>query len=277
MVDEWKPAFLSLYGRWRADKIAYFYYIQPELCVLFYEKLSSKTTVETSESGESRASDPMVARDGRFKSRDGETKRIRELEARVASAPLSLVRALRADGIPFELLGDNVFPEEPSVPQQESNVAGSIPGDEDEVSETDENVDPRAINREIRERMSRTRLSRAKSSAETGVLVRGDMNIGFLTDYIINQKDGRSFVILPELVSPGPFLNGTLCKAEFSAKGPLATTGDWVLEISGGLVWPSLAKAVLDAVHALESPVTCEPLEEADPRTRAFRDVSYPP
>lgn len=81
---------------------------------------------------------------------------------------------------------------------------------------------------------------KSKSQKKTPILVR---DVHVFVDFLLNQKDGRSFVILPELISPNPFLYGTLSKNEAVVYGPDAHS-NYILKITGQVLPSSVENVV---------------------------------
>jgi len=115
------------------------------------------------------------------------------------------------------------------------------PGDENTES-------PLAIRSEINERLNELRRKRATSQATGSNIfeVSGEGMVHLLVDFLLNQPDGRSYVVFPELLAPGPFQFGTLMRTEMQVQGPLAS-GDWQVQLSGRIL-PGLTLLVLEQV-----------------------------
>jgi len=61
---------------------------------------------------------------------------------------------------------------------------------------------------------------------------------------LLNQKNGKSFVIFPEFVAPCPFLYGTMCKSELTITGPVEKE---LYQIRvNGVVLPSALQFILN-------------------------------
>lgn len=69
-------------------------------------------------------------------------------------------------------------------------------------------------------------------------------DVHVFVDYLLNQKDGKSFVLLPDLIAPHPFLFGTLCRNEAAVNGP-DTQGFYRLKVDG-LILPGTLRTILE-------------------------------
>lgn len=256
IAQGWRRSLLSLYGRWRSNKIPYFYYLQSGLVILFYRQ-DAPSIISNGDSA--------IVMEPDTSSKIPTDNPDKQVIARVANAPITLIKAMRSEGVSYEMMGDHFN----DVPD-ENNF--------EEDDELDSDVDSKTLRKNINSRINRTKITRTKSSAETSLTVKGEQSVHFLFDYIMNQKDGRSFVVLPELISPGPFLHGTLCRAEFNAVGPLAGSGQWQIEINKGVILPGLASSLLDVTKILGPGVKVHIHNlpsDADPRTSTFLDMFY--
>ncbi len=166
--------------------------------------------------------------------------------------------------------------------EEEEEEAGIESGGEEDA--IDENCDPRLIRRNIDRRVNRARRPnvRSASTATVRLSIGGQANVHTLIDYIINQKNGKSFVILPELVAPRPFLFATQFKSDVAVVGPL-NDGTFQARLLGDLILPSAAallqRTVL-AAHASASkeashPAVFKQVAIPDERTDAFAALPY--
>lgn len=222
LLESWRRALLSLYDLFRSRRCKYFYYIQPDHVILFRRHSVSDAA-----------------------------------EAVIARATQSLLNSLKVEGIPFEgamkesqSLTQNDYDEEPGPLEGNSD-----PEDDPYESSTDApsgpTPDARAIKAAINRRVNRTRrrASSRTSTAAPNVIVRGEGSVHALVDYLLNQRDGRSYVIIPQLLSPVPFLFGTQTRAELAINGPLddgnPESGDLYQVRVNGLLLPSLQEDLI--------------------------------
>lgn len=260
IVESWRRALLSLYQSLRIGRTEYFYHLQSDLVVLF-------------------------RRDAKG-----------ELLAHVTKASKALIKLLKEEGIPFSQTcssdrdggphhgddddGDDegAFKESstslPPPLATSTHPSSSLP-DEFEWGdrENERPMDAKTVKNLVHDRLSRARKtqSRRRSAAAVTLTVRGEIGVHTLVDFILNQKDGRSFVILPELMAPGPFLYGTMCRSELSVVGPIVG-GDHQIRLGGGgsILLPTLCKSILEQalVSSNEETVSLKPT--IDDRTDAF-------
>lgn len=209
IVKSWRRALVSLYNNFKHHKIEYFYYLQYELVVLFRWK--DKVT-----------------------------------EAIIAKASPELMRKLKAEGIVIvqeteqKVEKEELSPSHNEEPYNETTDEAS--------SQEDSSVRREHIRSIINNRLNRARrVGSAKlSAAATTISISGESNVHSLVDYLLNQRDGKSYVVLPELVAPGPFLFGTLCRTDISLIGPMG--GEQYQVRLVGLILPHAAQSILDAV-----------------------------
>lgn len=223
IIDCWRRALLSLYDALKNEAIPYFYYMQPDLVILF----------------------------------QGTTG---HMKASIAKATKSLITLLRNEGIDFEQLQE--------LTDDEPAQAPIIPPSDDSDQE---NVDPRKIREAINARLNRARKSVAtkRSVAATTLIVRGELAVHGLVDFLLNQRDGKSYVILPELIAPGPFLHGALSRSELSVVGPILG-GEYQVNVSG-IVLPNATKLIIEHIHDLCEGTTPFSLSSTlDERTEPF-------
>lgn len=217
VVDGWRRALLSLYQGLKVGKVEYFYYLQADLVILFRGKVQQSIEDQTEE----------------FK-----------MKAYIARATKSLVNLLKEEGIPFE--GDD-YELDDSLPTKDKVFDNNFEG-QSSLSEQ-ENVDPRTIKDSINARLNKARKTQSKrrSVAAVTLTITGESAVHLLVDFIMNQRDGRSYVIIPELISPAPFLFGTLCKTELSIVGPILH-GDYQVKATG-LLLPEAAEEIAGQIY----------------------------
>lgn len=146
--------------------------------------------------------------------------------------------------------------------------------DEDGSNSESSGSDPETIRAEINNRMKRRRTTVLHRRSQRHTTLRiSHPDVHLLYDHLLNQRDGRSFVILPELVSPTPFLLGTACRAEVAVHGPDGE-GCWRVRVSGTVLPTTVA-----AIHrALQSTANgrLEVVAETDHRTSTLSALSFP-
>lgn len=243
LVDSWRRALLSLYQSLRGRRLEYFYYLQPDLVVLFRSAGSSG-------------------------------KESQQMTAVIARASASLVSLLRSEGIAFDERKDRELGEDREN-RGDAGDMGAFQSESLDIDDQDldeqENRDPREIKRTINQRLNHTRqsISVRRSMAPSSLTVRGEAAVHCLVDFLLNQKDGKSYVIAPELVASGPFLYGTLCRPEISVQGPLADGGGYQMKVSG-LVLPSAAAALISEALPKDPAGTFKVATVHDERTDPF-------
>lgn len=217
LVDSWRRSLLHLWEALKTGNTLYFYYLQNDLVVLFGRK----------EYGDERPA---------------------QLMAYVARATKSLSTQLKSEGIAFETIGlaaedpdadhEREFPEGPDSTLLESHGESEV-----------ESMDPKVIKTAIINRINHARKSQSKrrSVAPTSLKITGKTAVHSLVDFIINQRDGKSYVIMPEMIAPTPFLHGTLCKSEVTIVGPILG-GEYQVKLSGILL-PSTAQHFIDKIY----------------------------
>jgi hypothetical protein len=189
--------------------------------------------------------------------------------------------ALDREGIQYEVSG-GLKPEspevEPSLEEDHHDGMEESPAvDEDESDDEAEDSDnAEQIRAEISNRIKRRKLkSIHKRSLHQGSLCVKDVH-GFV-DYLLNQKHGRSYVILPELVSPVPFLMGTCCRNEMVVHG--ADVNGVSRVRLGGVLMPSSVSGVRGGIEGLlggaASPAVVAMSSEVDPRTSTLSQLGY--
>lgn len=241
IVESWRRALLSLYQSLKSGRSDYFYYLQSDLTVLFRRE-------------------PL----------DG------SLSAFVAKASKSLVKLLKEEAVDFEQSHDHDNPENAVLPASENQSPECTPhpssfGDVDDDKEN-HTMDSKTIKSLIHDRLNKARTvqSRRRSTATVTLALRGEIAVHTLIDFILNQRDGKSFVIMPELISPGPFLYGTLCKSDLSVVGPILG-GEYQVRLTGTLL-PLLCKDLVEQV--LSNPKNSTELlsfnQTIDERTDSF-------
>lgn len=241
LLESWRRALLSLYDLFRSRRCKYFYYIQPDHVIIFRRHPVGDSA-----------------------------------EAVIARAAPSLLKSLKMEGIPFEgAMKEPQSPtrsdhdEEPGPPERDS-----APEDDPDEFSTDASSGPipdaRAIKAAINRRVNRTRrrVSSRTSTAAPNVTVRGEGSVHALVDYLLNQRNGRSYVIIPQLLSPEPFLFGTQTRAELTINGPLES-GDLYQVRANGLLLPSLQEYLIGEAYR-PTDVHFKLTTTMDPRTEPF-------
>jgi hypothetical protein len=186
-----------------------------------------------------------------------------KMKAFISKATKSLIDLLKEEGLEFEQLDEDkeLCPEQDEMELEKT----------DHESSDQENIDPQLIKEAINRRINRARKTHSKrvSVASTTLSVSGEISVHGLVDFLLNQRDGKSFVVMPELVAPGPFLHGTLSRTDLSVVGPIHG-GDY--QISGtGMVLPTAAEALVDHVYTLNGGQSPFNLNAAlDERTESF-------
>ncbi len=152
--------------------------------------------------------------------------------------------------------------------------------DEEDVPGRCETPDVEQIKREIETRAMHAGRREAKvhSAAPTLTSISGNIAAHVLLDWLLNQPDTRASVILPTLISPGPFLGGSLCRTSCSIAGPVANTGELLLHLGGGedaLVLPGAVRAMRCTIEGALGPdlVSVRVQSEDDDTTAAFSRV----
>lgn len=238
ILGSWRKAFLSLYEALKAVRGSYFYYFQHDFGAL-------------------------------FRNQDG------LLDAVLCKCHDGVMGALDREGIQYEVSGgmrpdaQEPIEAEMAYDMDADQEEGEEVEQEDEDDEDEDNKEQ--IRAEISDRIKRRKLKNIhKRTLNQGTLRIIDVH-GFV-DYLLNQKHGRSYVILPELVSPLPFLMGTCCKNEMAVHGA-DVNGVGRVRISGVLM-PSAVAAVRKGVEGLlGSSVNMS--SEVDPRTSTLSQLHY--
>lgn len=245
IIECWRRSLLSLYKNLKEGKIDHFYYLQHELVILFQAR---------------DASSPM--------------------RAFIARASEPLMKTLNGEGIFFETLVTEhaeTLPSDDSPKQDEENANSNDQSnvDSDALDLESPQKEHLKIKQEINDRLNRARRvqSRKRSVAASTLKIMGEGAVHCLVDFIINQKDGRSYVILPEMIAPGPFLHGTLSRSDYAIIGPIMG-GGYQVKISGTLL-PKANRAINELV--LECSKGQGPFHiscTVDERTEPFRALT---
>ena len=124
------------------------------------------------------------------------------------------------------------------------------------------------IKNQINLRMHKNKVRRiSKRVAKHQTILIKDVHV--LVDYILNQKDGKSFVLLPDLVSPRPFLYGTLCRNEASIHGP-DLQGTYRLKLDG-MILPGAQRNLVEALNGqMDTQAPPQVSSALDPRTESL-------
>lgn len=150
-----------------------------------------------------------------------------------------------------------------------------VPSSESEEQPDDENEDPlrlRAkINTRLQARRSRRLLGRARG-AYSG-RIQGAQHVHVLFDYLLNQRDGHSFVVWPELFSLGPFLHGTQCRNELVVKR--AVDAQSLEQVSHILLRGNILPAAVDRLLKQLSEMDVAVVSELDLRTRSLEQFVF--
>ncbi len=247
LIGSWRKSLLSLYEIVKSTKGSFFYYFQQEFCAIFRHERDEGMNVVLCKCNET----------------------VRSM--------------LDREGIRYELL-DAVVPVES---KDENDVIGEVDElegvyggneiEEIEASTCEEEDDESSncaelIRAEISERLKRRRLTRIqKRSAYQGTILVRDAH-SFL-DYLINQKNGRSYIVLPELVSPMPFLYGTFCKNEMVVHGADVQGGLSRLKVNGTVMPDAVCRIKMVLAGMLEEEPSLA--VEEDSRTSPFSRLDY--
>lgn len=236
LVDSWRRSLLHLWESLKIGRTPYFYYLQSDLVVLFCREEEQEDEDE--------------------EKREKKKGRSVRLTAYVARATKSLSTQLKHEGIAFEILERTAEELDPATDSSDGSDcdAGEL-FDGPEQGQENMNImaseNPRDIKAAILHRINRARKvqSKRRSAAPTTLRVTGKVAVHSLIDFIINQRDGRSYVILPELVAPTPFLHGTLCKSEMGVVGPILG-GEYQVRLCGTIP-PPTAQHFINQIYDL--------------------------
>lgn len=241
LVGSWRKAFLSLYDGLKSLRGRSFYYFQHDFSAVFRHSMEGEVDVLVCECAE-----------GVRKALEREGIEIEATTAILVDKPDA---------------GEANEPDEPIGLDEAVESAGSI--DSDDMSEADHD----AIRAEITERIKKRKLKKIQRRSQQNWTVR-IRQVHEFVDFLINQRNGRSFVILPELIACYPFLHGTLCRNEMLVHGP---DGQQVsrVKLSGALL-PEAVYRVRMALHGLVSD-DLRLASEPDLRTTALKTFPFQP
>lgn len=245
LLGSWRKAFLSLYEGLKARPGAHFYYFQHDLAALFRHRREGEgLEVVLCQFGEGL----RVALD-------------REAIRYEASGPID-IEELQQDAITT-----TVDVDEGSGTESHDDE----PEEEEEEEEEDDLEKVEQIRAEISARIKRRKLQKIHKRTQNHGLLR-IIDVHDFADYLLNQRNGRAFVILPELVSPEPFLLGTQCRCEVVVHGEDA---HGVARVKvGGLVMPeALGKMQSRLEGVAEVPLGLA--TETDPRTLTLSQLPF--
>jgi len=255
LLGAWRRAFLSLYEAMRTTRGSYFYYFQQDFGALFRN----------------------------------DAEKGGALEAVLCRCSDGVRAALDREGIQYEAtVGDRVRDEdmtalaesnkETSSDEEEAPVVFQESDDEVHSEASDEDEDERnldSIRAEISARIKRHKLAKIQQRTLNHQGLIRILDVHAFVDYLMNQRNGKSFVILPELISPTPFLYGTYCRAEVVVHGR-DVGGVERVKVSGVV----LPEGVVRIRKTLENVLGEEGMPvgvalDSDPRTTALNQLPF--
>jgi hypothetical protein len=249
IAGNWRGAFLSLYGRLKGssegDQRHYFYHMQPGFGALF--------------------------RHAREEGGGG-------LEALLYGCGEGFRSLLKDEGIAFTEASKPAYEEEEEdmggamgdMAVEEGGDGAAEQGTSNDEAEDQENIDPERIRARVDVRLRRGKVAKVRRTQQSSrhVLVVRGQDVHVFVDYLLNQKDGRSTVLIPQLLAPMPFLYGALLRNEALVYGPDAT-GMFRLRVQGQILPGAAAKIQ----RILQTHLGVDQLGvagETDPRTEAL-------
>lgn len=248
LLGSWRKAFLSLYEGLKSSRGAHFYYFQHDFASLFRHTRQGDLEVILCQFGEGM----RIALD-------------REGIRYIASGPIDIE----------ELQEEETFEEMPAEDAVDESSGVESDGENEEEDGDDDIEKVEQIRAEISERIKRRKLKKIhKRTQNHGILRITDVHE--FADYLLNQRNGRSFVVLPELVSPEPFLLGTRCRNEMVVHGG-DVHGVHRVKMSGMLMPEGLGRLQRALEAGLGPEVRLGLVTETDPRTVTLSQLPYEP
>lgn len=238
IVDAWRKALLSLYSKFRTRDLDFFYLFQPEFTVLF------------------RWSESLM-----------------QMEAIMTRVTRTTLNQLGQEGLCINApLGGSVQNSEVD-PLPSSSTKYSADNSEDSNDERVAPISKQRIRRDINRRLQQTqkKASVRRSVATSTVLIQGEVDVHCLIDFLLNQKEGKSYVILPELIAPESFLYGTMERTDYTITGPI-DEGRYQLKATGIILPPTFEKFIDGTYRPDDSAFAINLV--TDPRTDAL--LSFP-
>lgn len=175
--EKWRKALLSAYETLKYGSINYFYFVQENLTVLFERDTHDFT-----------------------------------LKACMQLTSLALGEDLKNNGKVMRTLIFTLFLgiEFKIISRKNSNSLSSD-GNNDSHSEAEAINEAEEYGIYENSEGPIIQLKRSKTYfLKEDIMIEGSLALAELVDFLINQKDRNSYAILPEIYSPGPFINGTL-------------------------------------------------------------------
>lgn len=241
IAGSWRGAFLSLYGRLKGsaegDQACYFYHMQPGFGALFRHA----------------------------KSEEGGG-----LEALVYGCGEGFRSLLKGEGIAFTETSKSVYEED--IGDRAVDEMGEDGSDGE--GEGLENVDPERIRARVDVRLRRGKVAKVKRTQQSSqhVLVIRGSDVHVFVDYLLNQRDGRSTVLIPQLLAPMPFLYGALLRNEALVYGP-DVSGVFRLKLQGQVL-PGASARILRILQTHHDGALSL-AGETDPRTEALAPFDH--
>ena len=124
------------------------------------------------------------------------------------------------------------------------------------------------------ERLKRRKLTKIKRRTQQHSRTLLTRDVHGLIDFLLNQRDGRSYVLLPDLVAPFAFLHGAYQRTGLLLHPPDAQYGRSRL-VLGGTVLPDAVAKVRLALGNILIKQAVHISMEADSRTVSLTSIPF--
>lgn len=259
LLSSWRRALQSLYDGLKGSKGGHFYYFHHDFAALFRH-------------------DPEAGLEAVL-CRCGETVRTALQQEHIAFEEVSPHFGAHDDQERDDhdraALAEHDTDHGASAEHDTDHDASADEGDDPDASADDasaDEADRNAIRMEISDRIKRCKLKKIRRRTQQNGSVR-IRDVHAFVDFLVNQRNGRSYVVLPELVSPVGFLHGTYCRNELVVHGA-DLDGVGRVRVTGAVL-PEAVARIRATLETLLAPASIDVSCDADPRTLALTALKH--